>query len=101
MFDYYAAMQREDWVAICAHELQRRWRTVDPAQLDDLAGDLWKNEHLRELPPAQAATAWLAPIASEQVALWKFITCKPYGGSTPSRICSWARAWSSAARAWV
>ncbi|SEB26366.1 hypothetical protein [Variovorax sp. YR216] len=64
-------MQREDWIAICAHELQRRWRTVDPEQLDDLAGDLWQNEQLRELPPAQAAIAWLSPIAREQAPLGK------------------------------
>ena len=59
-------MDREDWIAVCAHQLQRRWRTIDPEQLDDLAADLWKDEQLRQLPPAQAAIAWLAPIAQRQ-----------------------------------
>ncbi len=50
------------WIAACAHELQRRWRTVDPEQLEELANDLWQVEALRQLAPAQAATEWLRPI---------------------------------------
>ena len=29
-------MERDDWIAVCAHQLQRQWRTVDPDQLDHL-----------------------------------------------------------------
>jgi hypothetical protein len=52
----------EFWIAACAHELQRRWRTVDPAQLEELATDLWKVEELRQLSPAQATKQWLRPV---------------------------------------
>ena len=55
-------MEREIWIARCAHRLQRHWRTVDPEQLDEVAADLWKDERLRELPPEAAAVAWLGPI---------------------------------------
>jgi hypothetical protein len=57
-------MDREIWIAVCAHRLQRQWRTVDPEQLDELAADLWKDERLRALAPDDAATLWLAPLAS-------------------------------------
>jgi hypothetical protein len=59
-------MDREDWIALCAHQLQRRWRTVDPAQLDEVAADLWNDARLRELPPSRAATEWLRPIESSE-----------------------------------
>ena len=52
------------WIAACAHELHRRWRTIDPEQLDELAADLWRDERLRAMPPATAATEWLAPVRS-------------------------------------
>ena len=54
----------EIWIAACAHELQRRWRTVDPAQLEELAADLWRVDELRRLTPAQAAKMWLRPVTS-------------------------------------
>ena len=53
------------WIAACAHELHRRWRTVDPEQLDEVAADLWGDERLRAMPPATAAVEWLAPVAYE------------------------------------
>lgn len=56
-------MERETWIACCAHRLQRRWRTVDPEQLDEVAADLWEDEVLREMPPDAAAVAWLGPIS--------------------------------------
>ncbi|PZQ66936.1 MAG: hypothetical protein DI563_22360 [Variovorax paradoxus] len=51
------------WVAACAHHLQRRWRTVDPAQLEALAADLAGDAHLRAMPPDDAAAQWLEPVA--------------------------------------
>jgi hypothetical protein len=57
-------MDREIWIAVCAHRLQRQWRTIDPDQLDELAADLWRDERLRSLPPDEAATQWLEPLAS-------------------------------------
>lgn len=52
----------QTWIAACAHQLQRQWRTVDPEQLEEVAADLWKDDRLRGLPPAQAAVEWLQPI---------------------------------------
>jgi hypothetical protein len=56
-------MEREIWIAVCAHRLQRQWRTIDPDQLDELAADLWKDERLRRMAPDEAATHWLEPLA--------------------------------------
>jgi hypothetical protein len=50
------------WIAACAHRLQRQWRTVDPEQLEEVAADLWRDPHLREMPPAAAAVEWLKPL---------------------------------------
>lgn len=52
------------WIAACAHQLQQQWRTVAPAQLEDLAGDLWLDERLRILGPDEAARVWLEPVAN-------------------------------------
>lgn len=52
----------ETWIAACAHQLQRQWRTVDPEQLEEVAADLWKDARLRVMPPAQAAEEWLQPM---------------------------------------
>lgn len=54
----------EIWIAACAHQLQRRWRTVDPEQLEDLAADLWRDPSLRAMSPGMAAEQWLEPIRS-------------------------------------
>jgi hypothetical protein len=35
---------------------------VDPEQLEEVAGDLWDDEGLREMQPGQAAERWLAPV---------------------------------------
>ena len=47
------------WVAIAAHRLQHRWRSINPGQLDDLTADLWQDEQLRALEPAKAVDKWL------------------------------------------
>lgn len=52
------------WIAACAHRLQQQWRTVDPEQLEELAGDLWRDERLRSMLPGDAAQVWLQPLAS-------------------------------------
>ena len=52
------------WIAACAHELAKRWRTVDPEQLEGVAEDLAHDHHLREMPPAEAAVEWLRPIST-------------------------------------
>lgn len=55
-------MGREIWIAVCAHRLQRQWRTIDPEQLDEVAAELLRDERLREMPPDAAAVAWLGPV---------------------------------------
>ena len=55
-------MDREIWIALCAHRLQRQWRTVDPEILDEVAGDLWRDERLREMAQDVAAVVWLRPV---------------------------------------
>ena len=57
-------MERDDWIAVCAHQLQRQWRTVDPDQLDEVAADLWCDGRLRAMAPARAAIDWLRPLDS-------------------------------------
>jgi hypothetical protein len=57
-------MDRDVWIAACAHRLQQHWRTVGPDLLEDVAGDLWADELLRAMAPAEAATDWLRPVAS-------------------------------------
>lgn len=47
------------WIAACSHRLQRRWRSVAPEQLEELAETLWADEHLRALDPDVAADEWL------------------------------------------
>lgn len=55
-------MDRETWTAAVAHHLHRHWRTLTAEALEDTAGALWSDEHLREMPPAEAAAQWLRPI---------------------------------------
>lgn len=51
------------WVAQCADRLQQRWQTVESAQLEEVAMELWRDSYLRALPPAEAAALWLIPVA--------------------------------------
>ena len=46
------------WVAHCAHRLRAHWPHADPTSLEEAAADLWNDESLRAMPPAQAAVAW-------------------------------------------
>ena len=61
------SLNADVWIGACAHRLHQRWRTLDAAVLEDLARDLWHDEHLRTMPPAEAAAEWLKPVASENV----------------------------------
>ena len=55
-------LAQPDWIAIAAHRLQHRWRSINPGQLDDVASELWNDTRLRELEPVAAVDVWLAPI---------------------------------------
>ena len=57
-------MPAELWIAACAHRLQRRWRTVDPAMLEEVAADLSRDPRLRAMAPSEAAADWLRPVAT-------------------------------------
>ena len=50
------------WIAACAHRLQLKWLTVNLAQLEEVASELWHDARLRALAPTDAAEIWLAPI---------------------------------------
>ena len=55
-------LTQPEWVAIAAHRLQYRWRSISPGDLSGVAADLWRDEDLRILPPSQAVDTWLTPI---------------------------------------
>ena len=50
------------WIAQCAERLQLRWRTVEPALLEEAAVEVWRDAKLRGLAPAEAAAKWLQPV---------------------------------------
>ncbi len=55
-------MTPTQWIARCAERLHERWQTVETAQLEEVAMELWKDPRLRRLPPLDAAIAWLSPL---------------------------------------
>jgi len=59
--------QEQLWIGACAHQLQRRWRTVDPDELEVLAASLARDPTLRALSPVEATGVWLRPIGPENV----------------------------------
>jgi hypothetical protein len=56
-------LDQTQWITRCAQRLHQRWRTVGPAQLEELAGMIWQDTRLRCMEPADAAALWLAPVA--------------------------------------
>lgn len=50
------------WIAKCGEKLHERWDTVETAQLEEVAVDIWRDAKLRVMPPDDAAQAWLSPI---------------------------------------
>ncbi|RYE40678.1 MAG: hypothetical protein EOP24_39930 [Hyphomicrobiales bacterium] len=52
------------WIAACALRLHGRWHTVPADELERVAADLWADQRLAALPPAQAADLWLKPVTS-------------------------------------
>ena len=56
------ALPRHHWIAVAAHRLRFRWRTIAPEQLEELADTLWCDDDLRELEPERAVDCWLRPI---------------------------------------
>lgn len=55
-----------EWITNVSDCLQERWKTIDPARLDDLAADLWRDEALRAMAPREAADEWLRPVIVPQ-----------------------------------
>ena len=51
------------WIARCAQRLHERWRTVEAAQLEEVAVVIWQDEQLRNMEPSEAAALWLQPVA--------------------------------------
>ncbi len=56
------------WIAACAHHLQKHWRTVDRAQLEEVAKEMLENTQLQPLEPEDAAALWLKPVTSTRKA---------------------------------
>ncbi len=48
-----------EWIDRCSKRLQAQWRTVEPAQLDEVAAELWQDPERRRVSPEQAALEWL------------------------------------------
>lgn len=50
------------WIAKCGQKLHERWHTVETAQLEEVAVEIWRDARLREMKPDEAAVVWLSPI---------------------------------------
>lgn len=50
------------WIEQCAQRLHERWHRVAPQELEDAALDIWLDDRLRHMPPAEAAAEWLSPL---------------------------------------
>lgn len=48
-----------EWVARCSARLHAQWPRVGREQRDELARDLWTDDHWRTIEPEQAAADWL------------------------------------------
>ena len=59
------ALRPSEWIVQCADRLRERWQTVDAAQLEEVAVEIWRNDQLRSMSPADAAVYWLAPVSPE------------------------------------
>lgn len=55
-------MTPSQWIARCGEKLHERWLTVETAQLEEVAIEIWQDEKLRSMPPVEAATVWLRPV---------------------------------------
>lgn len=60
-------MLETEWIACCANRLRRHWRTVDLVELAAVAEELSHDRRLRAMPPVDAATEWLKPVACGEV----------------------------------
>ena len=56
-------MLETEWIACCANRLRRHWRTVDLVELAAVAEELSHDRRLRAMPPSEAASEWLKPVA--------------------------------------
>lgn len=54
-----------EWIAQCADRLHDHWVTVHPAQLQEVAVDIWKNDVFRAMEPVEAAVLWLTPVSQQ------------------------------------
>ena len=57
--------QEQLWIGACAHQLQRRWRSVDPDELEAVAAALARDPVLRALSPTEETLEWLRPIGGD------------------------------------
>lgn len=55
-------MTPSQWIAKCGEKLHERWHTVETAQLEEVAVDIWRDKKLRAMDPGEAAAVWLRPV---------------------------------------
>lgn len=84
------------WIEQCALVLRERWQTVAPEQLEEVAVGIWNDERLRAMPPTEAATTWLAPVAAATASSSIGHTLKPpdnpayfHANGTPKKVWEW------------
>lgn len=65
MIQLMDTLRPTEWIAKCADRLHDRWHTVEPAQLEEVAMDIWRNDYLRSMDPAEAAAFWLTPVSTQ------------------------------------
>jgi hypothetical protein len=59
MSRYAGNLADVQWLARCAWRLREHWPHADPTSLEEAAAELWHDESLRTLAPADAAITWL------------------------------------------
>ena len=55
-----------EWISEMSTLLQLRWPSIDPARLEDVASDLWRDEQLRSHDAKTAARMWLEPVSTSR-----------------------------------
>jgi len=59
-------LHKLEWVAQCTRRLREHWPHADVVSLEEAAVELWNDDELRALAPADAAANWLEPLEVKQ-----------------------------------
>lgn len=58
-----APLTFQDWIAIAARRLSRRWPRVPAGRLDEVAADRWSDEASPAVSPAASVARRLPPLS--------------------------------------